>query len=388
MRMPPTALRGTVAAVLLAAATATSTTSPPIRVDDAQLILTEVMNLDGSRLDVHFSMIGSIEATDRGDFFVFDPVVQSLYLFDRDGEGAREVGRRGEGPGEFIRGHRMWMSGERLTVFDIGQSLLHSFTADGQFVASRRAPAVQGTVLSAAQELRGGHWLGVSSPRIRFNLVNGRMHTPGRVMVLPRDGDESEVLLEYRMVTTIFYDRVRELPWGLAHGDVFGDSGQWDVAGDSAVVVADGMSGVIEWYRVADHGYELANRIETGFVGQPVPETDRQRLIALESEVKRDFISADTDWLFPTLAPGIRNMIVDSQGFVWLKRLSFSVEGPQTWRVIAPEGERWGDVALPAGVAVRDISNDRIFGVATDGLDVPLIKVFEFDRSQLLEALK
>ena len=125
MRMPPTALRGTVAAVLLAAATATSTTSPPIRVDDAQLILTEVMNLDGSRLEVHFSMIGSIEATDRGGFFVFDPVVQSLYLFDRDGEGAREIGRRGEGPGEFIRGYRMWISGERLTVFDIGQSLLH-----------------------------------------------------------------------------------------------------------------------------------------------------------------------------------------------------------------------------------------------------------------------
>ncbi len=365
-----------------------ATTSPPMRVDDSQLILTEIMSIDGSRLDVHFSMIGSIEATDRGDFFVFDPVVQSLYLFDREGEGAREIGRRGEGPGEFIRGHRMWLNGERLTVFDIGQSLLHSFTADGQFVASRRTPTAQGAVLSAAQELRGGHWLGVSSPRIRFNLVNGKMHTPGRVMVLPGDGDEPGVLLEYRLSTTIFYDSVREVPWGLAHGDVFGDSGQWDLVGDSVVVVADGMSGVIEWYRVADHGHELANRIETGLVGQPVPETDRRRLIALESEVKRDFISADTHWLFPTLAPGIRNMIVDSQGFVWLKRLSFSVEGPQTWRVFAPGGERWGDVTLPAGVVVRDISNDRVFGVATDGLDVPLIKVFEFDRSQLLDLLR
>lgn len=365
-----------------------STTSPPIRVDDSQLVLTEVMSLDGSQLDVQFSMIGGIEATERGDFFVFDPMVQSLYLFDRDGRGAKEIGRRGEGPGEFVRGHRMLMSGERFTLFDIGQNLLHSFTPDGQFVAARRAPTVQGAVLSVAQELRGGHWLGVSSPRIRFNLVNGKMHTPGRVMVLPRDGDESGILLEYRMVTTIFYDRVREVPWGLAHGDVFGDSGQWDVIGDSVVVVADAMSGVIEWYRMANDGYELVNQIETGFVGQPVPETDRQRLIALESEVKKKYISADTHWLFPTLAPGIRNMIVDSQGFVWLKRLSFSVEGPQTWRVIAPGGERWSDVTIPAGVVVRDISNDRVFGVATDGLDVPLIKVFEFDRSQLLGVLR
>lgn len=373
---------------LIAALWTILTTSPPIRVDDSQLVLTEVMSLDGSPLDVHFSVIGSIEATDRGDFFVFDPVVQSLYLFDRDGEGAREIGRRGEGPGEFVRGNRMWMSGERLTVFDVGQSLLHSFTADGQFVAARRAPTVQGTVLSVAQELRGEYWLGVSTPRIRFNLVNGKMHAPGQVMVLPGDDGESRVLLEYRLVTTIFYDRIREVPWGLAHGQVFGDTGQWDVVGDSVVVVADGMSGVIEWYRVANNGYELVNRIETGFVGQPVPETDRQRLIALESEVKKDFISADTDWLFPTLAPGIRNMIVDSRGFVWLKRLSFSVDGPQTWRVIERQGDRWADVTLPAGVQVRDISDDRVFGVATDRLDIPIIKVFEFDRSQLLEVLK
>ena len=365
-----------------------STTSPPIRVDDSQLVLTEVMSLDGSQVDVQFSMIGGIEATDRGDFFVLDPMVQSLYLFDRDGKGAQEIGRRGEGPGEFVRAHRMWMSGGQFTLFDIGQNLLHSFTPDGQFIAARRAPTVQGTVLSVAQELREGHWLGVSSPRIRFNLVNGKMHTPGRVMVLPRDGDESGVLLEYRMVTTIFYDRVREVPWGLAHGDVFGDTGQWDVVGDSVVVVADGMSGVVEWYRVAKHGYELANRIETGFVGQLVPDLDRQRLIALESEVKKEYISADTDWLFPTLAPGIRNMVVDSRGFVWIKRLSFSVEGPETWRVIAPGGERWGDLTLPAGVEVRDISNDRIFGVATNELDVPVIKVLEFDRSQLLEVLR
>ena len=190
------------------------------------------------------------------------------------------------------------------------------------------------------------------------------------------------------MVTTIFYDRVREVPWGLAHGGVFGDTGQWDVIGDSVVVVADGMSGLVEWYRVANHGYELLNRIETGLVGQAVPETDRQRLIALESEVKKKYISADTEWLFPTLAPGIRNMVVDSRGFVWIKRLSLSVGGPQTWRVTAPGGERSGDVALPAGVEVRDISNDRIFGVTTDGLDVPVIKVFEFDRSQLLEVLR
>jgi hypothetical protein len=139
---------------------------------------------------------------------------------------------------------------------------------------------------------------------------------------------------------------------------------------------------------MANDGYELVNQIETGFVGQPVPETDRQRLIALESEVKKKYISADTDWLFPTLAPGIRNMIVDSQGFVWLKRMSFSGEGPQTWRVFAPGGERWIDVTFPADVVVRDISNDRVFGVATDGLDVPHIKVFEFDRSQLSEMLR
>ena len=90
----------------------------------------------------------------------------------------------------------------------------------------------------------------------------------------------------------------------------------------------------------------------------------------------------------PERLPGIARMIADSQGFLWLQRYSVLDRNSRNWRVIVPGGDRWVDVVLPEGLDVKDIFNDRIFGVITGALDIPVIKVFEFDRSRLLQGMR
>ena len=44
-------------------------------------------------------------------------------------------------------------------------------------------------------------------------------------------------------------------------------------------------------------------------------------------------------------------------------------------------------VAIAAGVATLR-ARDRIFGVTAGALDIPVIKVFEFDRPRLLQGMR
>ena len=259
--------------------------APQIQEPGSRLHLTEIMSVDGSRAGVDFVRIGGMEVAPEGDFFVFDPGAQSLYLFSADGESAREIGERGQGPGKFIRGGRMLVSDDRFTIFDVGQSLVHRFALGGEFVDARRAPSV-------------------------------------------------------------------------------------------------------DWYRVDADGFGLFNRIDTGIPGQPVSSDDRRRLVARQTERGSQYISRNTGWLFPERIPGIARMIADSQGFLWLQRYSALDRNPRHWRVIAPGGDRWVDVVLPEGLDVKDIFNNRIFGVTTGALDIPVIKVFEFDRPRLLQGMR
>ena len=298
----------------------------------SQLHLTEVMSLDGSRQGVHFARIGSVRVAPDGDFFVFDPGVQSLYLFAADGESAREIGKRGEGPGNFVRGITTLISDGRFTIFDLGQGLLHTFSVDGEFVDARRAPTVEGATLTVAQELREGHWVGVSQPSWRFRLSDGKIDTPGHVFAMPA-GADVQVLLEYVTAGGVFFDKTYEVPHGGVHLGV-SHTGDWDLVGDSAVVVLDGTSGVVEWYRVDMEGYELLYRIDTEIPAQPLSAEDRRQLIARQTESHGRLVTQNTGWLFPERVPGLSRIIADSQGLLWLQRSSIHDRGSAIWRVV------------------------------------------------------
>lgn len=361
--------------------------NPAVEVQDppSQLHLTEVISLDPSRLGIDFARIGGLKVTREGGFFVFDPIVQSLYLFDADGQSAREIGRRGEGPGWFVRGGTMLIGDGQMTIFDYGQSLLHTFTWDGEFVDAGRAPTVERATLQAAQELRGGQWVGVSQPSFTFRLAEGKIDRPGYVFASVGGGDEVQVLLEYVFLATIYYDKTHEVPYGPAPSGIDGHTGDWDLVGDSVVVVADWMAGVIDWYRVDAGGYELVHQIDTRIPAQPISEDDRRQVIELDES--RGYVDRNAGWLFPERVPGIARMIADSQDFLWLQRYYPNDPSSPNWRVIAPGGDRWADVVLPVELEVKDIRNDRIYGVTTNAMDIPTIKVYAFDRSRLFDPL-
>ena len=350
--------------------------------------LTETVRVDGSQPDLYFTRISDVVVAPGGGFYALDRSAQVVFQFDSSGGLIREIGRKGQGPGEFALAYRLLLDGDTLHVFDAMQNLVHVFSSTGELQRSRRVPYVASTAFTVAKRMASEHWIGVSEPRFTWNMVAGVVGTPGQVMVMPREGREARTLLSVEWLVSVWYGEPNGLPWGPTSVG-FGVSGHWDVVGDSVVVVADGLSGVVERYRVGADSVELAARIDTGLAGERLSDGDRRVLMDLERR-SEDRIPANAGWVFPERIPGITGVIVDSHGYLWLRKRVDTAEDwtYPNWRVMAPQGDRWADVVLPDGLDVMDISDNRVFGVSTGALDVPVIQVLEFERSELMAALR
>ena len=242
-------------------------------------------------------------------------------------------------------------------------------------------PTLRDSQVGIAVPLRGGSWIGATGPRYTWNLATGRVDVPGHIMLL-RDRDRVVTeLLEYESLAPLWYDRDEGLPWGPARG--FGGAAHWVVVGDSIVVVGDGLSGQLRYYAATADSVRLVDVVETGLAGQPVSRVDRERLISRERR-RLQAIPGNAEWLMPPLKPGITKILVDSEGFAWVRgTLDTSEWRFPTWTVFGPLGQGSTPVALPVDLDVRAIAGSRIYGFSIGPLDVPIIRVLRFERDDL-----
>ncbi len=212
--------------------------------------------------------------------------------------------------------------------------------------------------------------------------MSGKVGVPGHVLLLQDSSRVMTELLEYESLDAIWYERSEGVPWGPA-ATRFGIAGHWGVAGDSVVVVADGLSGTMSWYSLVADSAKVASVVKTGLAGDPVSATDRERLTARE-RARRTVIPRDAGWVLPALKPGISKIIVDTRGFVWVRGMIDTTDWSFTdWHVFAPFGTGSTAVTLPSDLDVRAVGGNRIYGIARGPLDVPVIRVLQFDRAML-----
>jgi len=106
--------------------------------------------LDGDDAYV-FGDVRSLAADDER-IYVLDRMANTVRVYDLDGRHLFNVGRPGDGPGEFRRPWALGLAdGGRLLVRDISQSRMHEFSVDaGELVADWRAPGGGPTVITPA----------------------------------------------------------------------------------------------------------------------------------------------------------------------------------------------------------------------------------------------
>ena len=99
-----------------------------------EVVLQELWRLGGDAADARqmFGVISDICIDDEGRLYVVDEQLSRVAVFSPDGRFIREIGREGDGPGEFRRPRRVFLSpDDEVCVVSSSRGVVHVFAPDG-----------------------------------------------------------------------------------------------------------------------------------------------------------------------------------------------------------------------------------------------------------------
>ncbi|MDH3732790.1 MAG: 6-bladed beta-propeller [Gemmatimonadota bacterium] len=318
---------------------------------------------------------------------VADGGLKLIRIYDASGDFVLEIGSGGEGPGEFMDIRDMWLddSGD-MGVFDSETLRLTRFGLEGSVRESRfvRPPPSDQLPPGTLQIFLGAFsdgsvglgWLGgggrlTSNSTTADRLVLGRFDHEGTFLGL--------------MGEQTFFERV--LYAGGGGGPVaFTPVPYWDVHADS-LYFTDGLRPVIE---VRDGSGNVGRTIAVPAVAADV-DAARSALARRLDDDRFATVENLNESPRPKAIPTISGLVVDDNGFVWVR----AYEAPEdalwlagdinrsggSWWVFDRSGQLAATVVMPAGLRPLDIRSDRIIGVSRDDLDVERVVVHTLGKS-------
>lgn len=81
-----------------------------------------------------FENIVDIAVDEEGNIYLCDIQANNIKKFSPEGKFVKIIGRKGQGPGEFITPSHIVVSGKRLFVYEIGNRRLCSLTTGGEYI--------------------------------------------------------------------------------------------------------------------------------------------------------------------------------------------------------------------------------------------------------------
>ncbi len=350
-----------------------------------------------------FSQIRSVAATDDR-IYVLDTLRMTVRVFDADGAHVMDIGREGDGPGEFRRPWTLGIvDGERLFVRDRAQGRVHELSLSGELLGDFRATGAARTTFTDDGDVYVHGWMPVPEGEERRlgMLAHGR-DGPGEPVPIPSPPLEPEYvpvdrrLMELAVATaaqqgiTINVNEIPFLPYPL-----------WTLANDASMI--SGYPDTYAFEREYRDGTVM--RIEKNW--QPVPvDADearwyRDRLMAFWRELIPEFVWQAAD------VPGHKRaylaLFPDHDGRVWVvrevagERLAGCDEDPADlgayferpcWRqpyvmeAFSPDGRYLGSVELPDGLRLDvppEIRDDIVVAVFEDEAGAIMVKRFRLE---------
>ena len=108
----------------------------PVKTLDSSfnIVLQEDLSIgtNDKNTDYYFEVISDIKADENGNIYVVDSRANSVKVFDREGKYLKDIGRQGQGPGEFMAPMGMVILEDKITVYSMGR--LSFFTLGGDFI--------------------------------------------------------------------------------------------------------------------------------------------------------------------------------------------------------------------------------------------------------------
>jgi hypothetical protein len=357
------------------------------RLSDAPTL--DMGGTEGDSAHEFFRVAGVVRLSD-GTIVVADNGTHELRFFGSDGTPGKRVGGKGAGPGEFQTLMSLdKLAGDSLLAYDPMNRRLTVFDAVGRHVRDMASSSPAAFVLfQIVGRLSDGKYL-ASTPNTRMGPeMLSRPPGPARdsVLVLRLDtaGMPADTLgtfpagrVEVRQVEMLGRSFPMPVPVPFSPTTVV-------AAGPDAVYV--GTTDTYEIRALSPAG-ELRRLIRRDVPSRPVTKTDQEEFTArlrdlpggnaMMNPVMEQFRKAMSEIEYPETMPAYANLLVDTEGNLWVADHPGAKTIPTRWAVFTPEGRLLGMVTTPEGLQVREIGSDHVLGQKADDSEIEHVVLYQ-----------
>lgn len=305
--------------------------------------------------------------------YVMDGYLDGIGVLGPDLTFEREVGRKGEGPGEFDWPTSIQiLAGDSLQVFDGGLARVTVFEPQTLTVAyTTTLPAINNPSrlwkLPGQRGYVGSRWLPFYATQREDD--QGRSEV---VFRLGRDGSaEADSLYAFPAAERLVARGEGSVMVG---PHPFGGQSFLRLLGTDRLVHANSrVPSVIV--------LDLAGSVQYSFdvPATPVPVSAAELRAVVDREEHEAFVRV-LEQGAPYMWPALTGLAVDDEQRIWVGGRAESGSKEWEWTAFTHEGRKDVSVLLPAGFVVHAVRRDRLFGVFTDELDVPHIRMYRLVR--------
>lgn len=398
--MTPPAVRGArrfappVLAALLAGCGGGGDTSPGAAGETVGVVEElRVGGLDGPE-ELTFGYVYALAPTPDGGFYAFDAMIPRIRRYDPQGRWMGDVGRGGEGPGEYrqVTGMRVLPDG-RLAVWDPGNRRVSYYDPEGEVVGSWLASEAMGSSALALDD-QGGLYTWAADPDA--GMVESADGIQGFWARFDPDGT---------------VERLVRFPPEESVGPYYVLSGRGGYYRPFNVMTLNTMGADGSYYEVRNDAYRIRHLHPDGTETFIVREEPRVRLTPeeraewtaySESFAERTPEMRDRFFPIPEVKPYIRHLLVDVEGRLWVSRYTRAVHLPYspeeaadraeeglnsyTWRdeplwdVFSPDDEYLWSVTLPFKTTLVEASGDTVWGIQGGSFREDYVVRFRLER--------
>jgi hypothetical protein len=342
------------------------------------------IGLAGGAPEYELYRVGDALILGDGGVLIANGGSSQLRSYDGGGRHLRNLGRRGEGPGEFAE-----FSGMRFCAFD-GDSLIvddggndrQQIWAGDVFVRGFRLAVPQhggrafhagcfgdGTLLTISA-LGGGALSGEPGTVIRTTWAAHRHAADGTLLAeIERYPDRPRFVNQVGETVHYPFVPLHAAPvLAAASGHAwFGDGGSPELRR----VTADGRpDAIVRWHpaqRIRTR--DVWARYQSAALETMPPQTQLRYRRLFEQNLP-----------LPDFVPVYQSLIISSEGELWVERFRLPWEEDPVWEIFDADGVWLGAVDTPRGLRVLRVERDRLVGRHTDELGVERVRVHALTR--------